>query len=118
MAAQLEGSRSPQGGIKGDVIAPFPGGTGLNVAPSFAFGAGLAAPSRDTAGDLVQRGIQFAGVKFLSRLNLLPPFPPMGVLGGKGGLRGGLRLIEVWRFLALFAAYGFSFFLTELLSLP
>lgn len=118
MAAQLERSRSPKGSVKSDVITAFASRARLNVTASFAFGAGLAAPSRDTASDLIQRSIQLAGVELLRRFNLLPPFPPVGILGGKGGLRCGLGLIEVWGFLALFAAYGFSFFLTELLSLP
>ncbi len=36
----LEGSRGPEGGVEGDVVLLFPGGTRLDVTPVFALGLG------------------------------------------------------------------------------
>jgi hypothetical protein len=40
----LEWSSGPESGIKGNIIAAFPGGARLNIVTAFAFGARLTAP--------------------------------------------------------------------------
>ncbi|MCX7755156.1 MAG: hypothetical protein N2117_07905 [Anaerolineales bacterium] len=80
--------RRADGGIEGDVGRAV-GRARFDVASPPPFGNGFGAPPGFLARQFIQRGIQFAGGKGFARLDLLPTFPPVGVLGGKNILPGG-----------------------------
>jgi hypothetical protein len=81
-----------QGRVKSHVIGFAMGGLSLDVAAALALGAGAGTPPALLAGELVQRGIEFAGVELLPGLDFLAALPPVGVAILGGGLRLELRL--------------------------
>lgn len=69
----------------------------MNVAAAFAVGLGLGAPPRLLAGQLVELGVQSAGVELLFGSDFFAAFPPVGILRRVGnGLGAGFgRLIDI-----------------------
>lgn len=74
------GRGGAQRGIKGQIGDFASGQAGLDVAAALALGPGLGAAAGFVARQLVELGIQTAGVELLSGADFLPAFPPVALL--------------------------------------
>lgn len=100
---------SPQCGIEGKIARLPVGGFGLDIAAPFALSPRAGSPSGVAARHFVERGIEFAWVKGLGGLNLLSPFPPVGIPGVEDILRAGFNRPALRRFFTGFGVYRFFF---------
>ncbi len=101
-------------GIEGDVVAAVARRASLDVAPAFAFGAGLAAPPCLFARQPVERRIQFPGRELAGGVNFLAALPPVRAPVVEDGLRSrfGLTLVGGLLGLLFLSGYRFTFFFT------
>jgi hypothetical protein len=76
------GCGRPEGGIKSQIADAIAfGQSRLNVTPSLAFGFGNRSATRLLASQAIKLGVKTPGSEFLPGADLLPPFPPLPVLG-------------------------------------
>jgi hypothetical protein len=88
-------------GVEGDVGVVAVGGARGDIAATLAVGAGARTPAGGAAGQLVEVGLELARGKLLAGVDLLPAFPPVGVIVLKGVLGAGVGLTDVRRLLLL-----------------
>ena len=78
-AALLERCGGPKRGVEGYVVHLVVRGPGLDVATVLPLRPGQGAPAGLLAGELVERSIEPTRAEGLAGLDLLAPFPPLGV---------------------------------------